>query len=109
MTATLVSLISIFMGILGGNSTKILVKNNSFDVIGNTIAGVFGSIFFIKFLGRLGFSPQNIVDKGIVNYQLFAINSFVSFFGGFVAVFIIKKIVNKLQKDTSVTNSDFYT
>ena len=48
MTDTLMSLISVFIGILGGHSSGFIFKKQSSGVIGNTIAGVFGSVLFIK-------------------------------------------------------------
>ena len=98
MTATLISLISIFIGIIGANSTGYVFKKYSLGIIGNTIAGVFGSIFFIKSFGRLGFDPQSIMQLGSISYSLFFINAIVSFFGGGIAVILIsklKKIMNK--------------
>ena len=97
MTDTLISLISILIGIIGANLTGFVFKKYSFDIIGNTIAGVFGSIFFIKSFGRLGFDPKSIMQSGDVNIYLFTINSIVSFCGGLITVIIIKKIKNKMN------------
>ena len=97
MTDTLISLISILIGIIGANLTGFVFKKYSFDIIGNTIAGVFGSIFFIKSIGRLGFDPKSIMQSGDVNIYLFTINSIVSFCGGLITVIIIKKIKNKMN------------
>jgi len=96
MTATLISLISIFIGILGANTAGFYFKKYSFGIIGNTIAGVFGSIFFIKSLGRLGFDPISILKSGNINYILFIINLMVSLLGGITAIILAKKI-NKLM------------
>ncbi len=92
MTDTLISLISILIGIIGANITKYIFKKKSFGIIGNTIAGVFGSIFFIKSFGRLGFDPKSIVQLGSINYYLFTINSIVSFLGGVIGVILISKL-----------------
>lgn len=92
MTATLISLISIFIGILGANTAGFYFKKYSFGIIGNTIAGVFGSIFFIKSLGRLGFDPISILKSGNINYILFIINLMVSLFGGIAAIILAKKL-----------------
>ncbi len=97
MTDTLISLISILIGIVGANLTGFVFKKYSFDIIGNTIAGVFGSIFFIKSFGRLGFDPKTIMQSGDVNIYLFTINFIVSFCGGLITVIIIKKIKNKMN------------
>ena len=51
MTETLISLLSILLGIVGANSTGFVFKKYSFGVVGNTIAGVFGSILLIKSFG----------------------------------------------------------
>ena len=89
MTATLISLISIFIGILGANFTGYIFKKYSFGIIGNTIAGVFGSIFLIKSFGRFGFNPQSIMQFASVNHTLLIINIIVSFLGGAIAVILI--------------------
>ncbi|MCK5815378.1 MAG: hypothetical protein KAH07_05480 [Flavobacteriaceae bacterium] len=99
MTDTLISLISILIGITGANITGHFFKKYSFGIIGNTIAGVFGSVFLIKFFGRLGFDPQSIMQLGNVNYTLFLINSIVSYFGGSFAVILISKLKNKMNNN----------
>jgi len=98
MTDTLIALISIFIGIIGANSTSLFFKKYSFGLIGNTIAGVFGSAFFIKSIGRLGFSPQAIMQTGTVNVNLFVINALVSFCGGLIAVLLLSKLATKFNK-----------
>ncbi len=100
MTDTLIALISIFIGIIGANITGAIFRKYSFDMIGNTIAGVFGSIFLIKSFGRLGFDPKSIMELGSVNSNLFMINSIVSFLGGSVAVILIFKLKNKMNRIT---------
>ncbi len=97
MTDTLISLISILIGIIGANLMGFVFKKYSFDLVGNTIAGVFGSIFFIKSFGRLGFDPSAIMESGSTNIALFLINAAVSFGGGVVAVFIAKKLKTSME------------
>ncbi|WBX73301.1 hypothetical protein PG913_10635 [Tenacibaculum pacificus] len=97
MTATLISLISIFIGIFGANSTAYFFKKYSFGFTGNTISGVFGSIFLIKSFGRLGFSPKFIIQFEQINYPLFVLNSLVSFLGGVLAIFLIYRINKKMH------------
>ena len=92
MTATLVSLISIFIGIISANIFGLFNKKYSFGFVGNTIAGVFGSVFLIKSFGRLGFSPNYIVINGIFNLTPFVVNTIVSFIGGVLALMFLKKI-----------------
>lgn len=92
MTETLISLISIFIGIIGANSIIFIFKKYSFGITGNTIAGVFGSILFIKSFGRLGFNPQSIMQNGTFYDWLFIINCIVSFLGGILGVILIKMI-----------------
>lgn len=99
MTDTLISIISILIGIIGANIIEYTFKKYSFGIIGNTIAGVFGSIFFIKSFGRLGFSPKSIIELGSVNYSLFIINIIVSFLSGLIAVILIYKLKNKMNKN----------
>ena len=102
MTDTLISLLSILIGIIGANSTGLFFKKYSFGLIGNTIAGVFGSVFFIKSIGRLGFSPQAIMETGSMNNNLFVINSLVSFSGGLLAVILLSKLATKFNKSDKI-------
>ena len=97
MTATLISLISISVGIIGSNLIGFLYKKYSFGLIGNTIAGVFGSVFLIKSFGRLGFDPNSIIQSGSVNLVLFILNLIVSFIGGAIAIFLIYKLKTKMN------------
>lgn len=96
MTGTLISLISILIGIIAANLFGYFKKKYSFGTIGNTIAGVFGSILFIKSFGRLGFDPWSIMNDGDFNGFRLAINMIVSAFGGAFAVFVITKLKKKL-------------
>ncbi|MBP8793435.1 MAG: hypothetical protein KBE41_02460 [Lutibacter sp.] len=102
MTATLISLFSILIGIIGANATAFIFKKYTFGSIGNTIAGVFGSIFFIKLFGRLGFDPFSIVQTGNINLILLSINLIVSFIGGAIALILIKKLKIKLNKNSTL-------
>lgn len=99
MTETLISLISILIGIIGANTTGFVLKKQSFGVVGNTITGVFGSIFLIKSVGRLGFDPFSIIENGLFNSLLFSINCIVSFLGGILGLISIKLIKRKLNKE----------
>lgn len=98
MTDTLISIISIMIGIIGANVTGFVFKKYSLGLIGNTIAGVFGSILLIKSIGRLGFDPKSIMQLGSVNLNLFILNSFVSFCGGAIAIILIHKLKIRLNK-----------
>ncbi|MCL7761886.1 hypothetical protein MPF19_00565 [Polaribacter sp. Z014] len=98
MTETLISLLSILIGIIGAIATGVLFKKYSFGIVGNTIAGVFGSIFLIKFFGRLGFNPQSIMHNGIFHGWLLGINFMVSLLGGMLGLIVISMIKRKLSK-----------
>ncbi|KIA90710.1 hypothetical protein [Kaistella jeonii] len=98
MTDTLISLLSILIGIIGANLIGYIFKKYSLGIIGNTIAGVFGSIFFIKMFGRLGFDPMSIMKTGTVNTLLFGINILVSFIGGVIGSVAAKWLKNKLNQ-----------
>lgn len=65
---------------------------------GNTIAGIFGSIFFIKLFSRLGFGPVAIIETGELNILLFSINMLVSLIGGAIGLYVTKRITNKMNK-----------
>ena len=101
MTDTLISLISILVGIIGANSTGFFFKKYSFGITGNTIAGVFGSVFLVKLFGMLGFDPKSIMQLGTVNYSLFIINIIVSFCGGVMAIFLIRKLKSIIDSSTN--------
>lgn len=98
MTATLISLISIVFGIIGANGITLFYKERSFGFVGNTIAGVFGSVLFIKSFGRLGFNPQSIVIGDSVSFSLFAVNCVVSLLGGASAVLLMHYLKQKFEK-----------
>lgn len=99
MTETLIALISIIIGIAGANSVQLFSKKYSFDIIGNSIAGVFGSVFLIKSFGRLGFDPISIMQSGSLNIYLFCINILISLFGGIITVVLIKKMVFRISNN----------
>jgi len=99
MTATLLSLISILIGIVGANLTPLFKKKYTFGFIGNTIIGVFGSIFFIKSFARLGFDPVSILETGTTNILLFLINALVSFFGAILFVILAHILNTKINRD----------
>ena len=97
MTGTLISLISIFIGIIAANVLGYFKKEYSFEFTGNTLIGVFGSIFLVKSFGRLGFDPWFIMDHGHFHSSLFIVNCIVSALGGALGLMVIKKIYNKLN------------
>jgi len=70
----------------------------SLGITGNTIIGVFGSVFFIKSLGRLGFDPISITQDASVNFGLFALNMVVSFIGGAIAVYLVSILRVKMER-----------
>ena len=98
MTGTLISLISILIGIIAANIFGVFYKKYSFGFIGNTLVGVFGSIFLIKSFGRLGFDPWSIMQNESFNITLFVVNCFVSILGGVLGLVVAKLIYKKLNK-----------
>ncbi|MCG1035308.1 hypothetical protein [Polaribacter sargassicola] len=98
MTGTLISLISIFIGIIAANTFGYFKKRYSFGFTGNTLIGVFGSIFLIKLFGRLGFDPWSIMQNETFYVWLFIINCLVSILGGVLGLFFVKNIYNKMNK-----------
>ena len=99
MTDTLIAIISIFIGMLGANLLGAVKKKYSMGFTGNTIAGILGSIFFIKIFGRLGFDPMSIMKSGEVNSLLFTINMLVSLLGGAIGLIATKLIIKKMNKN----------
>jgi uncharacterized membrane protein YeaQ/YmgE (transglycosylase-associated protein family) len=102
MTETLISLLSILLGIIGANSTGFFFKKYSFGIVGNTIAGVFGSILLMKTFGRLGFNPLSILENGTFNGFLFSVNCIVSLLGGVFGLIVIKLIKSRLNKEQDI-------
>ncbi len=99
MTNTLLALLSISIGIIGANIFAFIFKKYSFQITGNTIIGVFGSVFFIKSFGRLGFSPTFVTAGGNFHLNLFILNLTVSFFGGVLGLVILKKILSSIKTE----------
>jgi len=97
MTGTLISLISILVGIIAANTTGFIVKKYSFDTIGNTITGVFGSVFFIKSFGRFGFDPWSIMNNGDFDGLRLIVNILISAIGGILGLVLAKLIYNKIN------------
>lgn len=97
MTGTLISLISIFIGIIAANVFGYFNKTYSFGFTGNTLVGVFGSILFIKMFGRLGFDPWSIMNKGTFHSSLFILNCVISILGGIIGLMAIKSIARRLS------------
>lgn len=98
MTETLLSIISIFIGIIGANAFAGIKKKYTLGFIGNTISGIFGSIFFIKIFGRLGIGPLAIMQTGELDIVLFSLNILVSLLGGVIGLIAIKLIKDRLNK-----------
>jgi len=99
MTGTLISIISVFIGIITANLFGSIKKKYSFGFTGNTLAGVFGSIFFIKTFGRLGFDPWSIAAHGTFNSALFIIKGLVSALGAIIGLIAIKLLERKLNTE----------
>lgn len=98
MTGTLISLISIILGIVGANLFGYFNKKYSFGFKGNTLIGVFGSILFIKTFGRLGFDPWHIMNNGNFDGLRLTINILVSALGGVLGLVFAKMIYKKMNK-----------
>lgn len=101
MTGTLISLISIFIGIIASNLLGFFKKKYSFGFTGNTLVGVFGSILLIKSFGRLGFDPWSIMENRTFHSTLFIVNCIVSILGGISGLIFLKYLDNKLNKKES--------
>lgn len=97
MTGTLISLISIFIGIISANVFAYFKNKYSFGFTGNTLVGVFGSILFVKTFGRLGFDPWSIMDNGTFHSSLFMVNCLISILGGILGLVLIKSITRKVS------------
>ena len=92
MNPSSLSLLSILVGIIAANLFAYFKPKYSLDAVGNSIAGVFGSVLFIKSFGRLGFSPLDIVDATHFNVFPFILNLAVSAIGGMAFLFFVNKL-----------------
>jgi len=100
MTDSLISLISIFIGLISANIFAFYRRKYTLRFIGNTISGIFGSILFIKIFGRLGFGPKDIMQTGDTNFILFSINLLVSILGGILGLILAYAFKNILNINT---------
>lgn len=91
MTPSFLALLSIAFGIIGTNLFSIFYKKFSFELIGNTIVGVFGSIFFVKMFGRLGFSINDVTHSQHF-VLLFTLNICISILGGIIFLILTNKM-----------------
>ncbi|WP_179335202.1 hypothetical protein [Winogradskyella costae] len=98
MTGTLISLISILVGILAANVFGYLKTKYTFGFKGNTLVGVFGSILLIKTLGRFGFDPWHIMNNGDFDGLRLTVNLFVSALGGVLGLLFVKWTYFKMNK-----------
>lgn len=98
MTGTLISLISIFIGIIAANIYGYLKQKYSFGFTGNTLVGVFGSILLIKTFGRLGFDPWSIMNNGDFDAVRLVVNLFMSALGGITLLILAKKLYLHINK-----------
>ncbi|MBU2928321.1 hypothetical protein [Winogradskyella psychrotolerans] len=100
MTGTLISLISILIGIVSANLFGKCYKQFSFGLKGNTLVGVFGSVLLIKSFGRLGFDPWFIMNNGDFDRLRLIINLFVSALGGVLGLVFVKLIYKKMNDES---------
>ncbi len=102
MTTTLIALLSISIGIIATNLFSVFLKKYSFGFTGNTIIGVFGSIFFIKSFSRLGFDPFSIVKTGNIDFLLLFVNFLVSALGAILFLIFLKKIATRINVNNKI-------
>ena len=95
MLESLIALLGIFFGIIGANLFASIAPDKSLGFTANTLIGVFGSVFFIKSFGRLGFSPPAIVQNGNMDLILLATNLSVSFFGAILFLLLFRFVTRK--------------
>jgi len=92
MNPSFISLIGILFGILGANSILFWNKKKSLGLIGNSIVGVYSSVLYIKFIGRI-FNLKTNSD-----YLMIIIIFVGSFFVGLIFVYLTKKVLLKLKR-----------
>jgi uncharacterized membrane protein YeaQ/YmgE (transglycosylase-associated protein family) len=90
MNPSFISLIGILFGVLGANSIFFINKKRSFGITGNSIIGVFSSVFFIKTLGKLF---HLFLDLKLLSLVIFFIGSFII---GYICVLLSKKFLCNL-------------
>ena len=92
MVATVVSLVSILVGVIAANVFGFVFRKHAFDSIGNSIAGVFGSVFLMKTF-RLLTAMTTISKKQVWLVIL------VSIIGSIVMTIMLKQIQVKIFKN----------
>lgn len=100
MTGTLISLLSILIGIIAANIFGHLKQRYSFGFTGNTLVGVFGSILLIKTFGRLGFDAWSIMNNGDFNGLRLVVNILFSILGGVLGLVFSKFVVSKMNRNS---------
>ncbi|MFT4752953.1 MAG: hypothetical protein ACI85Q_000489 [Salibacteraceae bacterium] len=96
MTHTIIALLSIVLGILGATLMGLRYSKYTLGFIGNSIAGVFGSVFITKSFGRLGVNPNAILATGETNIYLLVVHALISVLAGVLAVYLGAYLKNKL-------------
>lgn len=86
------------MGIIGSNLMARIYPKFTLGLTGNTIIGVFGSVLFIKSLGRFGIDPKIIMANGQVSIYLLILNFIIAILGGGISLAMISIINKKIQK-----------
>ncbi len=99
MTETLLSLLSIILGIIGTLIFTKVYSKYSFGFKGNVLVGVFGSVFFIKIFNRLGLSPFEIVNENKIIVYLLILNLLISAIGGVFGILFLNKIKSYLNRN----------
>lgn len=87
------------MGIIGANLMVQIYPKFTLGLTGNTIIGVFGSVLFIKSLGRIGVDPKIIMADGQVSIHLLILNFVIAILGGGISLAMISLINKKIQKN----------
>jgi len=97
MNESLISLISILLGVISTNLYAYVKRKKYFNFTGNSILGVFGSVLFTKSLTYLGINPMNIMISGALNFKLLILNFTISIFGAILIMLLFKKIYIKIN------------
>jgi len=97
MIPSLISIVSVFIGIIATFVFTALYKKYFISLSINVVAGVFGSIFLTKAFGRFGVNPKLIYAQSQLHINLLVYNLSLSIIGGILAIIIIVKLKTYIE------------
>lgn len=95
MLESLIALLSIFIAVVCSNIADYKITGKKLTTT-SSIGGAFTCVLAMKTLGKIGFTPNHIVQAQDVDYILLSINLLVSALAGILATMIYTKLIKKI-------------